>query len=201
MPITGQVCFSLTRVLVPKSRKDELLDAYVEAVGNVVVGDPMEAATQMGPLTMARQLERVEGYIAKGRAEGARLVRGGGRPTHLERGYFVEPTVFDGVDCSMTIAKEEIFGPVVSFLEYDDVQDAAAKANDTIYGLHGAVYTADPERGYDFARRVRAGSVTVNGMIVDYKMPFGGFKQSGQGREGGIEGLENYLETKAIYFA
>jgi acyl-CoA reductase-like NAD-dependent aldehyde dehydrogenase len=201
MPITGQVCFALTRVLVPSSRKQELLDAYVGAVKTVNVGDPLDAATQMGPLTMARQLERVQGYIAKGKDEGAKLVTGGGRPEGLDRGYYVEPTVFADVDPGMTIAQEEIFGPVVSFIEYDGIDDAVAKANNTIYGLHGAVYTKDPEHGYEVARRVRSGSVTVNGMIVDYTMPFGGFKQSGQGREGGLEGLDHYFETKTVYFA
>jgi acyl-CoA reductase-like NAD-dependent aldehyde dehydrogenase len=201
MPITGQVCFSLTRVLVPESRKRELLDAYVSAVRTVKVGDPFETETQMGPLTMARQLERVQGYIAKGKEEGAKLVTGGGRPSQFKRGYFVEPTVFSDVQSRMTIAQEEIFGPVVSFISYDGIDDAVAKANDTIYGLHGAVYTKDAERGYDIARRVRSGSVTVNGMIVDITMPFGGFKQSGVGREGGIEGLDPYFETKTIYFA
>jgi acyl-CoA reductase-like NAD-dependent aldehyde dehydrogenase len=201
MPITGQVCFALTRVLVPERRKAELLEAYVEAVRNVQVGDPFDPATQMGPLTMARQLDRVQGYIGKGVAEGATLVTGGGRPDDQPRGYFVEPTVFDNVESGMTIAQEEIFGPVVSFITYDGVDDAVAKANDTIYGLHGAVYSADPERGYEVARRVRSGSVTVNGMIVDFKMPFGGFKQSGVGREGGIEGLDPYFELKTVYFA
>jgi acyl-CoA reductase-like NAD-dependent aldehyde dehydrogenase len=201
MPITGQVCFSLTRVLAPRSREQEVLDAYVAAVKNVKVGDPQDPATQMGPLAMQRQLERVQGYIAKGKSEGAKLALGGGRPTGLDRGYFVEPTVFTGVDCSMTIAREEIFGPVVSFIACDDVEDAIRKANDTVYGLHGAVYTADEERGYQIARRMRSGSVTVNGMIVDPKMPFGGFKQSGIGREGGIEGLDPYFELKTIYFA
>jgi aldehyde dehydrogenase (NAD+) len=155
----------------------------------------------MGPLTMARQLERVQGYIGKGVAEGATLVTGGGRPDDQPRGYFVEPTVFDNVESGMTIAQEEIFGPVVSFITYDGLDDAVAKANDTIYGLHGAVYSADPERGYEVARRVRSGSVTVNGMIVDFKMPFGGVKQSGVGREGGIEGLDPYFELKTVYFA
>ena len=199
MPITGQVCFSLTRVLVPRSRATEVRDAYVAAVSKVKVGDPFEADTQMGPLTMKRQLTRVEGYIEKGRSEGARLVLGGWRPSHLKKGYFVEPTVFADVDTRMTIAQEEIFGPVVSFISYEGLDDAIVKANDTMYGLHGAIYTADPERGYQVARRVRSGSVTVNGLIVDYKMPFGGFKQSGVGREGGIEGLENYFETKTVY--
>jgi acyl-CoA reductase-like NAD-dependent aldehyde dehydrogenase len=201
MPITGQVCFSLTRVLTPESRTQEFLDAYVGAVKNVKVGDPMSKETQMGPLTMARQLERVQGYIAKGKSEGAKLVLGGGRPKGLDRGYFVEPTVFSNVDTKMTIAQEEIFGPVVSFISYKDLDDAATKANDTIYGLHGAVYTADPEAGYAMARRMRSGSITINGMIVDPQMPFGGFKQSGIGREGGIEGLDNYFEIKTIYFA
>jgi len=201
MPITGQVCFSLTRVLVPEARQQELLDAYVSAVQQVKVGDPNQAETQMGPLTMARQLDRVQGYIARGKAEGARLVCGGGRPAHLSRGYYVEPTVFADVDSRMAIAQEEIFGPVVSFISYRDEDDAVRKANDTIYGLHGAVYTKDPDRGYRVARRMRSGSVTINGMIVDPKMPFGGFKQSGIGREGGIEGLDNYFEVKTIYFA
>jgi acyl-CoA reductase-like NAD-dependent aldehyde dehydrogenase len=201
MPITGQVCFSLTRVLVPESRKQELTDAYVAAIRGVQVGDPMDPATQMGPLAMQRQLTRVQGYIAKGKEEGARLVLGGGRPKGFDRGWFVEPTVFGDVQQSMTIAREEIFGPVVSFISYKDVDDAVQKANDTIYGLHGAVYTQDAERGYEIARRVRSGSVTVNGLIVDPTMPFGGFKQSGTGREGGIEGLDPYLELKTIYFA
>ena len=200
MPITGQVCFSLTRVLVPEKRKQEVLDAYVSAIRKVKVGDPFSEDTQMGPLAMERQLKRVQGYIAKGVQEGARLVTGGSRPQEMKRGYYIQPTVFADVNSKMTIAQEEIFGPVVSFIAYDGVDDAVAKANDTIYGLHGAVYTKDPERGYDIARRVRSGSVTVNGMIVDPKFPFGGFKQSGLGREGGIEGLDPYFELKTIYF-
>jgi aldehyde dehydrogenase (NAD+) len=167
----------------------------------VKVGDPFAEGVGMGPLSLARQLERVQGYIEKGQAEGARLALGGGRPADLNRGFFVEPTVFVDVEPTMTIAKEEIFGPVVSFIDYDDEKDMLNKANATDYGLHGAVYTEDAERGYRVAREVRSGSVTVNGMIVDIEMPFGGFKQSGQGREGGIEGLETYCETKTIYFA
>lgn len=201
MPITGQVCFSLTRVLVPKSRKAEIVDAYTSAVSKVKVGDPFEADTGMGPLTMQRQLDRVQGYIEKGKAEGATLALGGGRPSGLNRGFFIEPTVFTDVDPNMTIFKEEIFGPVVSFVDYDNEADMIAKANDTIYGLHGAIYTQDAERGFAVSREYRAGSVTINGMMVDIHMPFGGFKQSGLGRDGGIEGLENYTETKAVYFA
>jgi benzoylformate decarboxylase len=201
MPITGQVCFSLTRILVPEARKQEFLDLYLGAVSNIKVGDPFDPSTQMGPLTMARQLDRVQGYIAAGRSEGARLACGGGRPRHLHKGYYVEPTVFVDVRPDMKIFQEEIFGPVVSVITYTDEDDAIAKANDTSYGLSGAVFTANPDRGYAIARRMRTGSVTVNGMIVDPKHPFGGFKQSGMGREGGPEGLDNYIETKTIHIA
>ena len=201
MPITGQVCFSLTRILVPESRKQEFLDMYVAAVSKIKVGDPFDASTQMGPLTKAQQLERVQGYIAAGIAEGATIACGGGRPKGFDKGYFIEPTVFTDVRPDMTIAQEEIFGPVVSVIGYSDEDDAIRKANDSTYGLSGAVFTSNPERGYAIARRMRTGSVTINGMIVDPKHPFGGFKQSGLGREGGIEGLENYLETKTVHFA
>jgi aldehyde dehydrogenase (NAD+) len=201
MPITGQVCFSLTRILVPESREKEFLDLYVGAVKNIKVGDPFNPETQMGPLTMARQLDRVQGYIAAGRAEGAKIACGGGRPQGFDKGYFVEPTVFSDVTAHMKIVQEEIFGPVVSVLTYRDEEEAIHKANNSPYGLSGAVYTRDPERGYQIARRVRTGSLTINGMIVDPKHPFGGFKQSGMGREGGPEGLENYIETKTIHYA
>jgi acyl-CoA reductase-like NAD-dependent aldehyde dehydrogenase len=201
MPITGQVCFSLTRILVPERREKEFLDMYLGAVSGIKVGDPMDPATQMGPLTMARQRDRVEGYIRTGRAEGARIACGGGRPNGLDRGYYVEPTVFTGVTPEMKIVQEEIFGPVVSVLTYRDENDAVAKANNSQFGLNASVYTADVERGYRIARRVRSGNVTINGMIVDPKQPFGGFKQSGMGREGGPEGLDNYVETKTIHYA
>jgi acyl-CoA reductase-like NAD-dependent aldehyde dehydrogenase len=201
MPITGQVCFSLTRILVPERREKEFLDLYLGAVSGIKVGDPMDPATQMGPLTMARQRARVEGYIAAGRAEGAHVACGGGRPRGLDKGFYVEPTVFTDVTPHMKIVQEEIFGPVVSVLTYRDEDEAVEKANNSQFGLSGAVYTADPERGYRVARRMRTGSVTINGMIVDPKHPFGGYKQSGMGREGGPEGLENYIETKTIHFA
>ena len=201
MPITGQVCFSLTRILVPESRKQEFVDLYVGAVKTIKVGDPFDPATQMGPLTMERQRARVEGYIAAGRAEGARIACGGGRPAGLNRGFYVEPTVFVDVDAHMKIAQEEIFGPVMSVIGYSDEEDAVRKANNSVYGLNASVYARDAERAYAVARRVRSGNVTVNGMIVDPKQPFGGFKQSGVGREGGPEGLDNYLETKTIHFA
>jgi aldehyde dehydrogenase (NAD+) len=201
MPITGQVCFSLTRILVPEGRRQEFLDQFLPAVAAIKVGDPSDPATQMGPLAMARQRERVEGYIAAGRSGGARLVCGGGRPRGLDRGFYVEPTVFDQVTPDMTIAQEEIFGPVVSVIAYADEDDAAAKANATPYGLNGAVYSRDVERAFAFAKRMRTGGLTINGLIVDPKHPFGGYRESGMGREGGPEGLDNYLETKCIHIA
>lgn len=200
MPITGQVCFSLTRLLVPNSRMREFTDLFVPAVQSINVGDPADPSTQMGPLTMARQRERVEGYIAAGRAGGARVACGGSRPRHMERGYFIEPTVFTDVTPDMKIAREEIFGPVVSIIGYDTEDDAARKANATPYGLNGAVYSADPERAFAFARRMRTGGLTINGLIVDPKHPFGGYRESGMGREGGPEGLESYLEVKTVHF-
>lgn len=201
MPITGQVCFSLTRVLVPEARKQEFLDMFLGAVSKIKVGDPFDPETQMGPLTMERQLKRVEGYIQSGVSEGAKLACGGGRPAGFDRGFFIEPTVFTDVEPSMKIFQEEIFGPVVSVITYKDEDDAVMKANDSDYGLSGAVFSADVERGYQVARRLRTGSVTVNAMIVDPKHPFGGYKQSGMGREGGPEGLDNYIETKTIHLA
>ncbi|WFE75401.1 aldehyde dehydrogenase [Roseinatronobacter sp. S2] len=201
MPITGQVCFSLTRLLVPEARKREFLDMFLPAVQALKLGDPADPATQMGPLAMGRQRERVEGYIAAGRAGGATLACGGGRPRGFDKGFYVEPTVFTDVTPDMAIAQEEIFGPVVSVIGYSDEDDAARKANATPYGLNGAVYSGDPERGFAFARRMRTGGLTVNGLIVDPKHPFGGYRESGMGREGGPEGLENYLEVKTVHMA
>lgn len=201
MPITGQVCFSLTRILVPNARKAEFLDMFLGGVRSIKVGDPADPATQMGPLAMARQRERVEGYIAAGLAGGARLACGGQRPRGFDKGYFVEPTVFTDVTPDMRIAQEEIFGPVVSVIGYDDEDDAARKANATPFGLNGAVYSRDVERAYRFAQRMRTGGLTINGLIVDPKHPFGGYRESGMGREGGPEGLDNYLETKTIHIA
>lgn len=201
MPITGQVCFSLTRILVPEARRQEFLDLYLGALGNVKVGDPADPSVHMGPLAMARQLDRVKGYIETGIREGATLALGGGRPDGLETGYYVEPTVFTDVRPDMTIAQEEIFGPVVSVMTYTDEEDAIRQANDSVYGLNGAIYSADTERAYRVARRVQSGHLSINGNIVDPTMPFGGVKQSGYGREGGVEGLDNYVEAKTINFA
>ncbi len=199
MPMSGQICFSLTRVLVSRKRHDEVVDAYKQAVKNIVVGDPWKPETQMGPLSMKRQLDRVLGYIEKGKAEGAKLVTGGGRPKDLNRGYFVEPTVFTGVTSDMTIAQEEIFGPVVSVMSYNTEEDAIRIANESTYGLGGAVFTKDPEKGMALARRIRTGNVTVNGLNLQVSVPFGGYKESGIGRVGGPEGLEAYQEIKSVY--
>jgi acyl-CoA reductase-like NAD-dependent aldehyde dehydrogenase len=154
----------------------------------------------MGPLAMDRQRDRVEGLIAKGKAEGARLATGGGRPAHLSRGYYIEPTVFANVDNCSTIAREEIFGPVLSVIPAASEEQAIEIANDTIYGLNSSVFTNDPERAYAVGRRLRAGTVGHNGFKVEFDIAFGGFKQSGLGREGGIEGLHPYLESKTMVF-
>jgi len=196
--LSGQVCSSLTRIVVSRSRHDELVEALAGTFSQVRVGDPFDAQTQMGPLAVSRQRDRVEGYIAKGVAEGARLATGGGRPKHLDRGWFVEPTVFANVDNSSTIAQEEIFGPVLSVIPADDERQAVAIANDTIYGLNASVFTKDVDRAREVAGQLRSGTVGHNAFRTDFGMAFGGFKQSGIGREGGIEGLLPFLETKTV---
>ncbi len=196
--ITGQVCFSLTRVIASRARYGAVVDALTAAFAAIRVGDPFDAASQMGPLATARQRERVEGYIARGRAEGARLTVGGGRPRHLSRGYYVEPTVFADVDNAMVIAREEIFGPVISVIEADNETRAIEIANDSDFGLNASVFTNDPERAYRIARKLQSGTVGHNAMSADFGIAFGGFKQSGIGREGGREGLLPFLEAKTI---
>jgi aldehyde dehydrogenase (NAD+) len=196
--LSGQVCSSLTRIIVTRTRHDELVDALAASFSQVRVGDPFDPATQMGPLVSGRQRDRVEGYIAKGKEEGATLVTGGGRPKDLSRGYYVEPTVFANVDNSSTIAQEEIFGPVLSVIPADDEEQLIALANDTIYGLNASVFTSDVDRARQVARRLRSGTVGHNAFRTDFGIAFGGFKQSGIGREGGIEGLLPFLETKTV---
>jgi aldehyde dehydrogenase (NAD+) len=196
--LTGQVCSSLTRIVVTRKRHAELLDALAAAFSQVRVGDPFDAETQMGPLAMERQRDRVESYIAKGLAEGATLATGGGRPAHLERGWFIEPTVFGDVENSSTIAQEEIFGPVLSVIPAADEKNAVEIANDTIYGLNSSVFTNDVDRAREVAGELRAGTVGHNAFRTDFGMAFGGFKQSGLGREGGEEGLRPFLETKSV---
>ncbi len=195
----GQACVAQTRILAPRSRYGELVEALAEAVRAQKVGDPLDPETTVGPLVAERQRARVEGYIAVGREEGARVVVGGGRPAGLDRGWYVEPTVFADVDNRMRIAQEEIFGPVVSAIPYDGVDDAIAIANDSDYGLAGSVWTDDLERGLDVARSIRTGTYTLNGLSMDFAAPFGGYKCSGVGRELGPEGMHHYLEDKSIY--
>ena len=196
--LSGQVCASLTRIVVPRQRHDEFADALAAAFSAVQVGDPFDAATQMGPLAMERQRDRVEHYIAKGIEQGATLVTGGGRPKHLTRGYYIEPTVFAGVDNKHVIAQEEIFGPVLSVIPADNDEDAVDIANDTIYGLNSSVFTNDVDRAREVAGQLRAGTVGHNAFKTDFGIAFGGFKQSGIGREGGKEGLLPFLETKTV---
>jgi acyl-CoA reductase-like NAD-dependent aldehyde dehydrogenase len=196
--LSGQVCSSLTRIVVSRSRHDELVDNLAGVFSQMTVGDPFDDATHMGPLAMARQRDRVESMIAAGISEGATLVTGGGRPKDLDRGYYIEPTVFGNVDNSFTIAREEIFGPVLSVIPVDDEQEAVTVANDTIYGLNASVFTGDVDRARDVAGQLRSGTVGHNNFRTDFGMAFGGFKQSGIGREGGREGILPYLETKTV---
>ena len=196
--ISGQVCSSLTRIVVSRHRHDAFLEALSAEFSKVRVGHPMLPDTQMGPLAMRRQRDRVEHYIAKGIEEGATLAAGGRRPVQFERGFFIEPTVFGNVSNDSTIGREEIFGPVVSVIPADDEEHAVEIANDSIYGLNASVFTHDVERAYATARRLRSGTVGHNSTYNDFVIGFGGFKQSGIGREGGLEGLMPFLESKTI---
>jgi acyl-CoA reductase-like NAD-dependent aldehyde dehydrogenase len=195
---SGQVCAMLSRAIVPAKRHDEMAEAIAHEMRQIRVGYSDAPDTMMGPLAMKRQMERVQSYIDKGQQEGATLMQGGGRPSHLNRGYFIEPTLFANVDNRSTIAQEEIFGPVLSLIPCEDVDDAVRIANESQYGLSGSVLTNDPDQAYKVARRVRTGNVSQNGMRADFNLPFGGFKMSGVGREGGAEGLMAYLETKTV---
>ncbi|MHB1584594.1 MAG: aldehyde dehydrogenase [Acidimicrobiales bacterium] len=195
----GQACIAQTRILAPRARYGEVVDALVAAAEAMTVGDPLDPATEVGPVVADRQRERVEGYIRSGREEGARVATGGGRPGGLDRGYYVEPTVFADVDNKMRIAQEEIFGPVLAVIPYDGDEQAVEIANDSNYGLCGSVWTADNDRGLGIARRVRTGTYMLNtGVPIDFGTPFGGFKESGLGREFGPEGLEPFVELKSI---
>jgi len=194
----GEACGAQTRILAPRSRYAECVDALAAYVGNMTVGDPLDPATQVGPLVAERQRTRVEGYIEAGNDEGARLVVGGGRPAAHARGWFVEPTLFADVDNGMKIAREEIFGPVLCAIPYDDEADAVRIANDSDYGLSGTVWTSDIDRGVAVARQVRTGTYGVNYFMIDFGAPFGGYKCSGVGRELGPEGLQAYLEAKSV---
>ena len=195
---SGQTCSAWTRMLVPRGRQQEAMDLAAASVNGLKIGDPLDAGTRLGPLISFAQRERVEGYIAKGKSEGAKLIAGGGRPAAFSKGYFVEPTVFADVKSKMTIAQEEIFGPVLSILPYDSEAEAVEIANDSIYGLAGGVWSGEPERAMKVARKMRTGQVDVNGGRYNPLAPFGGYKQSGIGRELGAFGLEEYLQVKSI---
>jgi betaine-aldehyde dehydrogenase len=196
---SGQTCTALTRMLVPQSKYDEAAKLAVEAAKGFTLGDPMQEATRLGPLSSSMQRDRVREYIRKGQAEGAELLAGGAdQPENVPGGYFVKPTVFGKVKNSMAIAQEEIFGPVLSIIPYKDEEEAVKIANDSPYGLAGAVWSGDEARAQKVARRIRAGQVDVNGGAFNMNAPFGGFKQSGHGREAGVYGLEEFLEYKSM---
>ncbi len=196
---SGQTCSALTRMLVPRERLAEVEAIAAAAAGNFACADPLGERNGIGPLASDVQRERVRGYIRSGIAEGAKLVAGGEEPPEdLPQGFYVQPTVFSDVTPEMTIAREEIFGPVLVLMPYDDEDEAVQIANDTVYGLAGGVWSGDQARAEHVARRLRAGQVEVNGGRFDLRAPFGGFKQSGNGRENGRYGLEEFLEAKAL---
>jgi acyl-CoA reductase-like NAD-dependent aldehyde dehydrogenase len=199
MPFSGQVCFSQTRILAPRSRVDEITDAYVQAIGSLRIGDLWDPQTQVGPVLNPRQLDRILNYIAQGVQQGGQILIGGGRSANFNRGFFVDPTVFANVTPEMTIVREEIFGPVVTIQPYDDEEEAVQMANDTDLGLSGSVYSRNVEHAYEIASRIRTGQVGINGVELAPSVPFGGYKFSGVGREGGPEGLEAFLETKSVF--
>jgi len=196
---TGQACVAQTRILASRSRYDEVVDALAGLVNGLNVGDPGDPATDVGPLVAERQQERVEKYIALGQEEGARVVAGGnGRPAGIDKGWYVRPTVFADATNDMRIAREEIFGPVLTVIPFESVDDAVRIANDSDYGLAGSVWTGDVAQGLDVARRVRTGTYGVNQYTMDFVAPFGGYKASGLGREFGREGMDHYTEIKSI---
>ncbi len=196
---SGQTCSALTRMLVPRKKLAEAEEIAVAAAESFTPGDPFEDSTRLGPLVSETQRERVRGYIEKGEAEGAKLLTGGAEPPEgLDRGYFVRPTVFSEVTPEMTIAQEEIFGPVLVIQPYDDVEDAVRIANDTEYGLAGGVWSGDQERAISVAKRLRTGQIEINGGAFNPLAPFGGYGQSGHGRENGRYGLEELLQVKSL---
>ncbi|HEX6519073.1 MAG TPA: aldehyde dehydrogenase [Streptosporangiaceae bacterium] len=195
--VNGQLCIAQSRILVPRRRQAEFADALTAAFAALPVGDPFAPDTQIGPLVSERQRNRVEGYLALAGEEGARVL-GGGRPHGLDHGYYINPALLADVDNRMRVAQEEIFGPVMAMIPYDSEDEAVRIANDSIYGLSGSVWTADRDRGLGIARRIRTGMISVNGAPQAWGTPFGGYKQSGIGREMGPEGLHSFTELKSI---
>ncbi|MDP8976890.1 MAG: aldehyde dehydrogenase family protein [Actinomycetota bacterium] len=196
---SGQSCLAQSRMLVPRSKLAEVEDLAVAAAESFTAGDPQSPGTRLGPLASETQRQRVWSHISRAEADGARLLTGGtGMPEGLERGFFVRPTVFSGVQPQMAIAQEEVFGPVLAIMAYDSEEEAVEMANGTIYGLAGAVWSGDPDRAREVALRLRSGQVDVNGGAFNPLAPFGGYKQSGNGRELGRHGLEEFLEVKSI---
>nr|WP_197037848.1 aldehyde dehydrogenase [Microbispora sp. NRRL B-24597] len=195
----GQTCFLGTRVLAPRSRYGEVVDVLTAFADSMAIGDSLSATTQIGPMASERHRDRVEGYIAKGRSEGGRVTTGGSRPVGLDNGWFLQPTVFADVDNTATVSREEIFGPVLSVIAYENDDDAIAIANDSDFGLGGTVWSTDPQRALSVARRVHTGTIGLNRYIPDPAAPFGGIKSSGMGRELGPEGLAAYQNLKSIY--
>jgi aldehyde dehydrogenase (NAD+) len=196
---SGQMCYALSRILAPRARYDEVIDAVAQTLSVLPVGDPLDAGTALGPVVAERQRDRIEEYIAIGKAEGANVVVGGGRPKDLSRGWYVEPTLFRDVDNGMRIAQEEIFGPVLAVIPFDSDEDAIRLANDSDYGLGGAVYTQDAARANQVARAVATGSFGINRYMIAQEVPYGGYKRSGLGRELGPESLHAYTQVKSIY--
>ncbi len=196
---SGQECSALTRLLIPENSKDEVIEVISRKIGRYTVGDPMENSNKCGPLVSKRQQDSVSAFISKGKNEGATLVAGGeGMPDGLERGFFVKPTVFSDVTPEMAIFREEIFGPVLSITTYSSEEEAIELANDSEYGLSGGVWSGDLDRAMDVAKKLRTGQVSINGGAFNVTAPFGGYKQSGLGREMGVHGLEEFLEIKSI---
>lgn len=198
IPSSGQSCVCQSRFLVSRNRHDELVEKLVSAMADITVGDPHDPAVQMGPVITEAHRERILGMIERAVEQGATVAFGGGVPEGLDKGWFLEPTLITGVTPDMEIAQEEVFGPVVAVIAYEDEEDAIRIANDSRYGLAGSVYTSDVEHGFAIARRVRTGTFSVNSYAADFNSPFGGFKESGIGREHGVAGLEGYLIPKSI---
>jgi len=196
--LQGEICTAQSRILVPRERYDEIVDAFAEQIAALPVGDPADRDNVIGPMITRQHRERVEGYIGIGRDEGATVKVGGGRPSHMERGWYLEPTLLSNCSNDMRVSQEEIFGPVAVAIPHDGIDDAIAIANDSPFGLSGTVWTEDEEAALDVARRVRTGTFSLNTYTVDPTTPFGGYKQSGIGREMGVEGLEGFVEYKSV---